>query len=340
MSVPLIIHPDEFGFDDYNNLISVCYQISGAPGQIANLVSSTCISINARYVILDNNPVETTFGSVGIRTVDDNGNCNDIQVNRDCSIHYNRLVVSTNFTSGNISIIVYSNSFQVTLPNCGKEIVMKFQCLTIDNTPAINLTITRNYFDNDDTHGLIGKQLLRACVFIYIHTVFFTCRAVLECRYFFRGLHWRSNRTSSRLWSIHPDSQSSSDREQPQVCGSAHPKAVEQGPRPVCVCRQLTRRVDQYWTNCSTGRLCHSGRVSWLSCGTYVFSVLRFLEVSRESLPLNSEQLTQTTNIFLLPLYSSAEYTLYIDVIIWVDPNAAALPCARRIGDHASACAL
>ena len=164
MSVPLIFHPDEFGFDDYNNLISVCYQISGAPGQIANLVSSTCISINARYVILDNNPVETTFGSVGIRTVDDNGNCNDIQVNRDCSIHYNRLVVSTNFTSGNISIIVYSNSFQVTLPNCGREIVMKFQCLTIDNTPAINLTITRNYFDNDDTHGLIGKQLLRACV--------------------------------------------------------------------------------------------------------------------------------------------------------------------------------
>ena len=78
MAAPLNIHPEEFEFDDYKNLISVCYEIRGAPGQIANLVSTRCTSINAKYVRLGDNPAETTFGSVGIRAVDENGECNNI----------------------------------------------------------------------------------------------------------------------------------------------------------------------------------------------------------------------------------------------------------------------
>ena len=157
MAVPIIIHPDEFGFDDYNHLISLCYEVHGAPGHIANLVSSKCTSINARYEILDINPLETTFGSVGIRTVDNSGECSNIQVNRDCSVQYNGDVLSTNFTSNNITIDVFSDSIGVTIPNCDREITVKFMCLMAGNKPTINLTITRNYIDQDDTHGLIGK---------------------------------------------------------------------------------------------------------------------------------------------------------------------------------------
>ena len=157
MAVPLIIHPDEFGFDDYNHLISLCYEVHGAPGHIANLVSSKCTSINARYETIDNNPLETTLGSVGIRTVDNSGECSNIQVNRDCSVKYNGDVLSTNFTSNNITIHVSSDSIGVTVPNCGREIIVTFMCLMTGNKHTIHLTITRNYIDQDDTHGLIGK---------------------------------------------------------------------------------------------------------------------------------------------------------------------------------------
>ena len=34
---------------------------------------------------------------------------------------------------------------------------MKIHCLSIDANPALNLTITRNFTGEEDTHGLIGK---------------------------------------------------------------------------------------------------------------------------------------------------------------------------------------
>ena len=159
MAAPLNIHPEEFEFDDYKNLISVCYEIRGAPGQIANLVSTRCTSINAKYGRLGDNPAETTFGSVGIRAVDENGECNNIQINRDCFVRYNRQTVdSSNFTSSNVSIEVLPGYVHVTVPNCGKEIVLKINCLNVDANPALNMTVTRNYIGEEDTHGLIGKS--------------------------------------------------------------------------------------------------------------------------------------------------------------------------------------
>ena len=157
MAVPLNIHPEEFGFDDYNNLISLCYEIRGAPGQIANLVSTKCTSINARYVRLGDNSAQTTYGSLGIRTIDDNESCNNVRINRDCSVYYNRQSVSTNFTSSNVSIEIFADFVQVTVPNCDQEISVIIHCLSIDANPALNLTITRNFTGEEDTHGLIGK---------------------------------------------------------------------------------------------------------------------------------------------------------------------------------------
>jgi hypothetical protein len=157
MSVPLIVHPNNFGFDDYKSLISLCYEIHGASGQIANLVSSMCTSINARYVRLDHSSAQTTFGSVGIRSVDGSGECKNIQVNKDCSILFNGDSVTTNFTASNISIDMNSDSILVTVPNCGKEIVIKFHCLQLGNTSLMNMSIIRSYIEQDNTHGLIGQ---------------------------------------------------------------------------------------------------------------------------------------------------------------------------------------
>ena len=157
--MPLIIHPNELGFKDYNQLISLCYEVRGIPRQIVNLISTKCTSVNARYARLGKDPTKTTFGTVAIRTVDSSGKCQNIQVNQACSVSYNRQVVSNNLTVGNISIILFADSITVSVPNCGREVVMKFYCLhhPTHDISVINITITRNYIEQDITHGLIGR---------------------------------------------------------------------------------------------------------------------------------------------------------------------------------------
>ena len=159
ISVPLIIHPNELGFRDYNQLISLCYEVRGAPRQIVNLISTKCTSVNGRYVRLGNDLTKTTFGTVAIRTVDTSGDCNNIQINKDCSVLYNGEAVTSNLSAKNISINILSDSIIVSIPNCGKEIVLTFHCLyqSNDDTPVINTTITRNYIEEEMTHGIIGR---------------------------------------------------------------------------------------------------------------------------------------------------------------------------------------
>ena len=64
MSVPLIIPPYKLGFHDYHDLVSLCYEVSGAHRHIVNLISTRCTSVNARYVRLADDSTKTTFGTV------------------------------------------------------------------------------------------------------------------------------------------------------------------------------------------------------------------------------------------------------------------------------------
>ena len=159
MTVPLIITPNELGFVGYRHLISLCYEVRGTPGDIINLVSTKCTSINARYERLSGNSEKTIFGVLGIRTVDYAEECSNIQVNRGCSVLFNQKTLSSDFTINNISVNVRSNSISISLPNCGREIAITVRCLLLpaDNIPVMNITITRNYVEQDTTHGIIGK---------------------------------------------------------------------------------------------------------------------------------------------------------------------------------------
>ena len=159
MAVPLIINPNELGFIDYRHLISLCYEVRGEPGDIVNLVSTKCTSISARYVDIGENFEKTIFGVLGIRTVDNAGECSNIRVNRDCSVLYNQQTLSGDFIVNNVSVGVRSNSIRISLPNCGHKIVITVRCLLLpsDNTPVMNITITRNYIDQEIAHGLIGE---------------------------------------------------------------------------------------------------------------------------------------------------------------------------------------
>ena len=189
MSVPLIVHPVKLGFIDYHDLISLCYEIRGAPQKHLNLVSTKCTSISAHYMSLDGNSAETTIGAVGIRTVDDAGQCGNIQVNQDCSVLYNKETLSSNHAVNNILIEVLRNSTLVSVPNCGKEIVLHFhcQCHPSSNTPVMSITITRNFIEQDLTHGLNGKKGIQRCIVstysvIHVHN-YIVCVMYIELLY-------------------------------------------------------------------------------------------------------------------------------------------------------------
>ena len=157
ISVPLLINPIEFGFIDYRQLISLCYEVRGTLRHTVNLVSTKYTSINARYARLSDTSSEVTFEAVGVRGVDSTGNCNNIQINRECSVTYNGGTVTSNLAASNVSIELSSNLIQVSIPNSGKKIVITVRCLSFDDSPVISFAITRSYIDQDITHGLIGR---------------------------------------------------------------------------------------------------------------------------------------------------------------------------------------
>ena len=162
MSAPLDIDPIELGFTDYRDLVSLCYEVRGVPRQNFNLVSIRCTSITAHYSSLVGNSPTTTFGAVGIRTRGSDRGCHNIQVNRDCSVLYDKEAISSNLTVNNISIQFLSpDSVRVTVPNCGKEIVVHILCQQrpLDSVPVMNMTIVRSYTEPEIAHGLIGMYI-------------------------------------------------------------------------------------------------------------------------------------------------------------------------------------
>ena len=164
MAVPLNINPTRLGFDDYRDLISVCYEIQGSVRDIVNLVSTQCTSIAARYAASHRGSPKTLFDAIGIRSVDSAGMCHNIRVDRECSILFDNQQITSNITTNNISIEITPTYVDVTVPNCGREVGILMHCKKISVsysgnrllTNVMNIAITRGFGKQEDCHGLIG----------------------------------------------------------------------------------------------------------------------------------------------------------------------------------------
>ena len=166
MAVPLNVNPTQLGFDDYRDLISVCYEVQGSTRDIVNLVSTQCASIAARYAAPHRGSHQTLFNAIGIRSVDSMGMCHNIQVDNECSVLFDNQPITSNATSNNISIEMTPTSVVVTVPNCGKEIGVLVHCKNtlISSsgnqlpTNVMNITIIRGFGQQEESHGLIGMS--------------------------------------------------------------------------------------------------------------------------------------------------------------------------------------
>ena len=168
MTVPILVRNE-----DLQNLntdrLSLCYEIHGHAGANFNFVTDECTTVNAHYTNLTS--YLNIIDQIGVRAVDNNGTCRNIQVNVDgCSAFIDELplVAGSKYDSERISVRTYSNRVRISVPNCNDaSLVMWVICETRSIENPVNVgRVTGNMikfvvmrglnFGHSRAHGLLG----------------------------------------------------------------------------------------------------------------------------------------------------------------------------------------
>ena len=156
--------PDDSGY-------SLCYEVHGKAGKFFNLISDTCVSVNAHFTAI--NQARNRMSSIGIHTVtNDVRSCIDIEINLACFAAVDGDDIGNGTVIDGVRIRRYKNHWRVSVPNCNRFSVMWVTCLEEE----LRLTISRRSNLQPSSHGLLG---------VYIHTcmLYFVCSYIL--RYFY-----------------------------------------------------------------------------------------------------------------------------------------------------------
>jgi collagen type VI alpha len=162
MTVPVNTNP---------NVSTLCYEVHGHADKFFNLVSDTCVAVNAHYVDsgINNSRINlNVVDAIGVRAVNTQGNCVNIHVKLEgCAVTVEGLNISM-FRNYGIVIRQYSNRVRISVPNCDdKDLVMWVFC----KTGRTEDPVTWEYFSfnflrfmvmrglnlDERSHGLIGQ---------------------------------------------------------------------------------------------------------------------------------------------------------------------------------------
>ena len=148
---------------------NLCFEIHGRRNTHFNLITDTCISVNALYsgVNTRNGYEINIISSIGIRTQDSDGNCRDIKVDIEgCSVstgidgELTSLDTNT-FTMARISIRKRSpDRVRVSVPNCEDvNLMMWVICERANPVDMIRFQVARGINLRPTSHGLLGNLL-------------------------------------------------------------------------------------------------------------------------------------------------------------------------------------
>ena len=167
MTVPILTDPN---VKEGDPIISLCYEVHGEADKFFNLVSDSCVTVNAHYSKapipgpgVDLNVVD----AIGVRAVSNTGDCVNIRVGlQGCNTTVNGAVISM-YRSNGITVRKYSNRVRMSVPNCGDTDLVMWAFCTSGRTEDSNL----NYHDFDfirfvvmrglnlaeESHGIMGE---------------------------------------------------------------------------------------------------------------------------------------------------------------------------------------
>lgn len=144
--------------------ISLCFEIHGQSNEVFNLISDTCISVNALYRPMHNPDDGNIIHSIGIRAVDNGGQC--VNVTIDIDNQCLPLVESEEFSGitnyyevDGIVISKHNTRVRVLVPNCENvQLVMWVECQLEQAQEMILFSVTRGLNLHPTSHGLLGER--------------------------------------------------------------------------------------------------------------------------------------------------------------------------------------
>ena len=136
----------------------MCYEVHGEAGKYFNLISDTCISVNALYSALVDQPRINMMGEIGIyaKGRGSNASCVEFRIRHSgCSGSVNGETITSLYQQDSISIRAYPKRWRVSLPNCGSsQVVIWIFCE--DPPEMLRLHIARGNNLSPTSHGLLG----------------------------------------------------------------------------------------------------------------------------------------------------------------------------------------
>ena len=146
---------------------SLCYEVYGRTNTTLNLVSDTCVNVNARYGPMNNPEEGNIINAIGVRAkgLSDNS-CHNIRVDLDgCSANIDRpdgssvsLASMQSFEQDGISVRKYPRRVRIAAPNCENVmLVMWVICENRNNNDMIKFVIARGVNLRPTSHGLLGR---------------------------------------------------------------------------------------------------------------------------------------------------------------------------------------
>lgn len=146
---------------------SLCYEIHGTAGDYYNLISDTCVSVNAHFTPMRNPAAGNIISGIGIRAVGESQSCHNVniqqdQVNAACHTsigNSSELNVGDHVIINGIAVKQISmTKVRVSVPNCEQlPIVMYVKCDNVSGEFMTRFEVLRGANLRPTSHGLIGK---------------------------------------------------------------------------------------------------------------------------------------------------------------------------------------
>ena len=145
--------------DEEGEKLFLCYEVRGQANQHFNLISDTCVSVNALYSPMINPSKGNIISKIGILAEDNNGTCQRIEADLEgCTARVNGAKV-TMYNQNGIHIKRQTNRIRISVPNCETEdLVMWVICEVHRGQPMIKFVVARGLNLRPTSHGLVGKS--------------------------------------------------------------------------------------------------------------------------------------------------------------------------------------
>ena len=163
--------------------VSLCYEIHGEDGQFFNLISDSCLSVNAHYSRPHLSIPVNVMDQIAVVATNNDGENVNISINHQCRAQVNGIDLAYFNSSGVVLAVVGPSQVIVTAGNCNDEaVVMSVTCERSDIgngdntliTDMLRFSVYRGLALRESSHGLLGEFPLttETVTTLYIHCIY------------------------------------------------------------------------------------------------------------------------------------------------------------------------